>query len=110
MKSIKRRQFLRNSLYASLMMSVRASVVGVPASFLMSGNVHAAVGTPKFTILAQSQQGESFACNGPGSFPVNGDDPAQLIAHPNTGELGESVRGSVDGQDFTARDFMESAD
>ena len=110
MKLIKRRQFLRNSLYASLMMSARASVIGVPVGFLTSGKVYAQTSTPKFTILAQSQQGESFACNGPGSFPVNGNDPAQLIAHPNTGELGNSVRGSIQGQDFTARDFMESVD
>jgi len=39
MKLIKRRQFLRNSLYASLMMSARASVIGVPvkASRVWSG-------------------------------------------------------------------------
>ena len=112
MKSIDRRRFLRNSLLTALSVSARATVIGVPSSFLLSGKVHAQSVqiNSKFTILAQSGQGESFACNGPGSFPVNGNDPAQLIAHPNTGELGNAVLGSIQGRDFTARDFMESAD
>jgi len=112
MKSFDRRRFLRNSLFAALSVSARATVVGVPTSFLLSGKVHAQSSqiNPKFTILAQSGAGESFACNGPGSFPVNNNDPAQLIAHPNTGELGNRVLGNIQGQEFTARDFMEPAD
>ncbi|MGH1486165.1 MAG: hypothetical protein ACRBCI_08080 [Cellvibrionaceae bacterium] len=112
MKSVDRRRFLRNSLFATLSLSARAAIIGVPTSFLVSGKVHSQTAqiNPKFTILAQSGQGESFACNGPGSFPVNGNDPAQLIAHPNTGELGNAVLGNIQGREFTARDFMESAD
>ena len=99
---INRRHFLRNSLYAALASSVRASVIGVPASFLLSGRVLAQTGGARYTILAQSQRGESQSLNGPGSF---GTGAAALIEHPRAAQLGSAVMGSVGGTDYRAVDL-----
>ncbi len=106
MKDLKRRQLMRNAFYSALVTSVRASVIGVPSSFLLSGNV-AAQTNAKFTILSQSRQGEPINCSGPGTFTRSNDSAASLIDHPTESELGTTVRGSVNGVDYSAKDLSE---
>lgn len=102
-----RRNFIRNSMYGALLTSVRAASIGVPANFLISGVAHAAVGDAKFTILSQSQQGESHGCNGPGAY---GNGAAALVEHPLSADLGTATIGSVDGVDYSALDLESSAE
>ena len=104
-----RRDFLRKSFYTALGTSVRASVIGVPASFLLSGQASAATNS-KFTILSQSKQGEPINCSGPMTF-VSADNPAaNLIDHPTVAELGTASLGTVNGQNYTAKDLAESVE
>ena len=104
--SIKRRQLLRNSIYSALVGSVRASVIGVPASFLVNGKVLAQTSSARFTILAQSASGESQSLNGPGSY---GAGAASLVEHPRASQLGADVLGSVGGTSYRAADFENGA-
>ncbi|WP_096084853.1 DUF1501 domain-containing protein [Agaribacterium haliotis] len=107
---MKRRNFLRNSFYGALSTSLRASVVGVPTSFLLSGRVHAATGNEKVTILSQSKQGESINVNGPGAFASAANNLAAAIEHPMAAQLGADVLGSVNGVDHNAADLETAVD
>lgn len=107
MKSIHRRSFIRNSALSALSISARAAAIGVPASFLTSGHVHAQAGSAKFTIIAQSSRGEAINCNAPGTFPANNNDPARLIDHASPNDLGNGTLGSIQGRNFNASDFAQ---
>ena len=59
--SIDRRTFLRRSLGSALGLSLRASLIGVPASFLLNRSTHAAdAGSVKYTIFSGSSAGETW--------------------------------------------------
>jgi len=63
-------------------LSVRASLIGVPASFLVNRSVHAATSdSVKYTIFSGSSAGETLNCNGPGSYSNTVGDPASYIEH-----------------------------
>lgn len=110
MHKFNRRRFFQNTFASAMGLSVRASVIGVPANFLLAGAVHAAPGDAKFTILSQSRQGESMNCNGPGSFSSDANSAAQLIEHPLASQLGANVLGSVGGVDYSGIDFETAVD
>ncbi len=91
-----RRAFLRRSMTSALAVSVRASLIGVPASFLVNRSTYAQEsGGAKYTIFSGSSAGETLNCNGPGSYATNSSDPASYIEHtgiwdsPVTVTLGE---------------------
>lgn len=104
-----RRHFLKNGALGALSLSTCASVIGVPASFLITGQVSAATGE-KFTILSQSRQGEPINCSGPMTFATNNNPTAALIEHPQSAQLGIQPRGTVNGTSYSAKDLEESVE
>lgn len=109
MKSLNRRKFLRNSLLSALAVSSRSAVVGVPASFLLAGQVHAALDTPKFTIIAESGQGEASNACGPGTFATNSSNIGSTVEHPNPNEINSSVSRIINGRSYDAQDLATGA-
>ena len=77
-----RRQFLQQSLSSLVGLSLKASLIGVPASFLVNRSTYAAApGGVKYTIFSGSSAGETLNCNGPGSYSNTPGDPASYIEH-----------------------------
>ncbi|MEO0442662.1 MAG: hypothetical protein AAFZ92_02835 [Pseudomonadota bacterium] len=107
MKCGNRRTFIRNGLASALALSSRAAVVGVPASFLLTGQAQAASGNPKFTIIAQSTRGEAINTMGPGTYDSN--TIARVIDHVVASEVPNSLRRTINGREYTAQDLASAA-
>lgn len=75
-----RRQFLKRSVSSAVALSLRASLIGVPATFLTHRSTYAAADA-KFTIFSGSSDGETLNCNGPGSYSNQAGEPASYIEH-----------------------------
>lgn len=80
MVTINRRQFLKGGLASAVGLSLRASLIGVPASFLTHRST-ASTANAKYTIFSGSSDGETLNCNGPGSYSNVAGEPASFIEH-----------------------------
>lgn len=105
-----RRFFLKAGLSGGLSVSMRASLLGLPAGFLMSGSTLAAPNSAKFTIVSISGAGESINVNGPGAYPTNNNDLARKFDHPTERITGLNITDTINGTAVDVRDLENSAD
>lgn len=107
---LSRRDILRGGLSSAIALALRASATGLPASFLLTGQVQAADISPKFTILSGSSAGESMNCSAFGSFASDSNNLASLIEHPNTDDVPTTITQTVNGSTLDVRDLANAAD
>ncbi|MEL7371664.1 MAG: hypothetical protein AAFN74_22260 [Myxococcota bacterium] len=115
MHSLSKRELLQRALFGSGALGLRALATGLPASFLLNQRTALAQSTidPTFLVLSNSQLGHPINANCPGTYPQNpGDtnDPLRQIDHPQVSQLGNTVRGTVNGTNFRAADFQNPVD
>lgn len=104
-----RRNILRGGLAGAIALAFRASATGLPASFLLTRQTHGADVSPKFTILAGSSGGESMNCSGFGSYSSNNNDLANLIDHPSSSEVPNTITQVVNGTELNVNDLANAA-
>lgn len=108
--SMNRRSFLTGGMAGILGVSFRSMLLGVPASFLLNRAVYSGAVNPKFTIFAGSAAGEPANVNGPGAYPVDGNDLANRIVHPDPGEVNTNITDVINGMPVDATDLANSVD
>ncbi len=100
MKRLHRRAFLGGTAGSALALSMRSAIMGLPMSFLLTGDVHAAEVEARTTILGLSAAGEALNVCGPGTF-----EPGQeaFFDHPRADAIDtDKLAGlTVDGVPLT---------
>ena len=115
MHGLSKRDFLKRALYGGGALGLRTLLTGLPPAFLLYRRTAMAQETerPTYLILSNAQAGHPINANAPGTYPVNpnnSDDPVTLIQHPTVQELGNTVRGTIAGVDYTAASFETPVD
>ena len=110
-RSLNRRNFLGGSLAGAASLSLRSLATGLPASFLLTGQMpaYAQSTSQKTLILAMSDDGESVNSYAPGTYSTDSNDPRFAIERATETELGTDVKGSINGNNVQVGDFTNSA-